>query len=136
MFYDGKPVLKAYAISLIIWGIISLGTIIGLPFYILWIIGILNKNYRISNLMIDQKEGILFHKHNTLDLWRIKDIQFSQGIMDRIVKSGTIACLSIDKSTPKLVLQALPNAKEIYEKLKIAAFQQRAERKVTGIELS
>jgi uncharacterized membrane protein YdbT with pleckstrin-like domain len=136
VLYEGKPILKAYSISLIVWGLISLITIIGIPFYILWIIGILNNSYKISNLMIDQKSGILFHKHNTLDLWRIKDMQFTQGIIERIIDSGTIICVSMDKSSPRLVLQALPNARAIYEKLKIAVFQQRAERKVTGIELS
>jgi membrane protein YdbS with pleckstrin-like domain len=153
VFFEGRPMLKVYQYVLGFWGFFILMSIIGsfsskqmiitLPYnliflmiYILVILKIRCRYYRISNLMIDQSSGIVFKKHNTLDLWRIKDLQFKQGILDKKFKSGTIICVSLDKSHPKLILKALPNAKQIYEKLKISAFQQRAERKVTGIELS
>jgi len=136
ILFEGKPMLKVYIIPLILLGIISLITIIGIPFYIWWIMDINRRRYKISNLMINQSRGILFHKYDTLDLWRMKDIQFRQGIIERAYNSGTIICISMDKTSKILILNALPNAKELYEKLKVASFQQRAERKVTGIELS
>jgi membrane protein YdbS with pleckstrin-like domain len=150
--FEGKPILGVYVIALSLWGLViallwissfsdkQAGTILyAVAFTAIYawaIASIKSRNYKISTLMINQNKGILFHKHDTLDLWRIKDLQFRQGIVERSCNSGTIICVSIDKSTPKLILRGLPNAKDIYEKLKIASFQQRAERRVTGIEIS
>jgi uncharacterized membrane protein YdbT with pleckstrin-like domain len=135
IFFEGTPTLKVYILFLILGAVLCF-TVIFIPVYIYLIMKIKKKNYKISNLMINHSSGVLFKKFQNLDLWRMKDVQFTQGIIERICHSGTITCISIDKATPILTIQALPNAKGIYEKLKVAAFQQRAERKVTGIELS
>ncbi len=155
VLFEGKPLLKVYIFPLSLWGFIILMGLVGsfttsgtagiqaspvfllcIAIYIYAIMSIKSRHYKISTLMINQSRGILFHKYDTLDLWRMKDIQFRQGIIERHYNSGQIICISLDKSTPKLILKALPAAKELYEKLRVAAFLQRAERKVTGIELS
>lgn len=139
IFYEGKPILKGFMATIIACVIAILtifGAIIGLPVLISLLIMINTKQYKISSVAIDQSEGLIYRKHNTLDNWRIKDIQLRQGLFDRIYKTGTIICVSLDKTHPILKLQGLPNAKSIYEKLKSAAYKQRAERKVTGLELS
>lgn len=153
ILFEGKPQLKVYALSLSLWGLVIIGLLgsatsgtaglsrlpsflLFIGIYIYAIMNIRSRDYKISTLMINKNKGILFHQHDTLDIWRIKDLKFTQGIIERAFNSGTIICISIDKSTPKLILKGLPNAKDIYEKLRLAGFQQRAERKVTGIELS
>jgi uncharacterized membrane protein YdbT with pleckstrin-like domain len=135
IYFEGTPTLKVYTFYLILGAVLCL-TVVFIPVYILLIMNIKKRNYKISNLMINHSNGILFKKYQNLDLWRMKDVQFTQGIIERMCNSGTITCISIDKATPLLKIEALPDAKAIYEKLKVAAFQQRAERKVTGIELS
>ncbi len=103
---------------------------------VLFVLKIKNTHYKISSLMINVKRGILFHSHDTLDVWRIKDIQFRQGVFDRNYNTGTIVCVSLDKSSPILLIKGLKEAKSVYEKLRIAAFKQRSSRKVTAVELS
>ena len=139
IFYEGKAIWKGYMATIIvsILCILSIfGAIIGIPVLISLLISINTKEYRISNLRIDQTEGLISCRHNTLDAWRIKDVQLHQGLFDRIYKTGTISCVSLDKTHPILKMQGLPDAKAIYEQLKTASYQQRAERKVTGLELS
>jgi len=109
---------------------------VGLLVFLFLFFQIKTQRYKISNLLIEHETGLINRKHNSLDNWRIKDVQLNQNFFDRLFKTGTIAVVSIDKLTPVLALKGLPDAKTIYEKLKIAAFKQRKERKVTGMEVS
>ena len=114
----------------------GVGLVIAIPVFISLAIQLATSKYKITNLTIDHQVGLFQKKFFTMDVWRIKDIQLKQGIFDRKFGTGTITVLSIDKETPVLKMQGLPSAKDIYEKLRVAAHTQRAERKVTGIELS
>jgi len=136
IIYDGKASLKGF-VTLLVLGII-LTFVMGIGLIILlWLwLKLQTEYYKVTSRMIDQATGVITRKHNTLDVWRVKDVQFQQGIWDRIFKTGTIKVLSIDRSSPIIQLQGLPDANKVYEKLKEAAHQQRAERKVTGIEIS
>ena len=136
VLYVGKASWKGFMAPLI-WGVL-LTWFFGIGLLILlWLwIKLKTGDYRITTRMIDQSSGVISKKHKTSDVWRIKDIQFNQGIWDRIYRTGKIKIISLDKSDPFLLLQGLPDAKKIYEKLKEAAHEQRLERKVTSIELS
>ncbi len=136
LIYEGNATWKG-CIGTIILSIIAIPLFgIGLIFLFLVWIKLKTEKFKITSRMIDQTTGLITKRQNTLDTWRIKDIQFQQGIWDRVVKTGTINIMSIDKTSPVIILKGLPGAKNIYEKLKEAAYQQRAERKVTGIEIS
>ena len=135
ILYDGKASWKGFMARLIL-GVILAPYIIGL-LILAWLwLKLATETYRITTRIIDQSSGLIAKKHKTSDVWRIKDIQFNQGLWDRIYKTGTIKIASLDRSDAMLLLQELPNAKQIYEKLKNAAHQQRAERKVTSIEFA
>ncbi len=134
-FFEGKSVLKGH-MGLFLIGLLLTPLGVGL-FILLWLfLKIKTQTYRITNLLIEHETGLITRKHNSLDNWRIKDIQLNQNFFDRFYKTGTISVVSIDKLTPVLVLKGLPDAKSVYENLKVAAFKQRAERKVTGMEVS
>ena len=117
VIYDGKASLKGF-VTLLILGII-LTFVMGIGLIILlWLwLKLQTEYYKVTSRMIDQATGVITRKHNTLDVWRVK-------------------VRSIDRSSPIIQLQGLPDANKVYEKLKEAAHQQRAERKVTGIEIS
>ncbi len=135
VFFQGGPTLKG-SMGTLILGVVLIPVIVGVFILIGLYFKLKTQRYKISNLLIEHQQGIVNLKHNSLDNWRIKDVQFNQGFFDQIFKTGTISVVSIDKLSPMLIIRGLPNAKEIYEKLKVAAFKQRAERKVTGMEVS
>ena len=141
IIYEGKASWKGYRATICLWGVISLISCgfllpVALLVFLALYIKLSTQQFKITNHTIDNVSGLLVKKHNTMDVWRVKDIQLKQGIFDRKFGTGTILVASIDKSDRLLTLRGMPSAKEIYEKLKTASFQQRAERKVTGIELS
>ncbi len=136
VLYEGKASWKGYVTPLILCILFIPVYGLGLLFLIGLAINVNTEDYKITSKIIDRTTGLLSRNHETSDVWRIKDINFKQGIWDRIFKTGTIAVTSLDKSDRTLNLQGLPEAKKIYERLKDSAYQQRAERKVTSIELS
>jgi len=135
VFFSGRPTIKGYMGTLIL-GILLVPVLVGVLILIGLYITIKTRDYKISDLLIENEQGLINRKHNSLDNWRIKDIQLNQGFFDRIFNTGSISIVSIDKLSPVLVIRGLPNAEEIYEKIKVSAFKQRAERKVTGMEIS
>jgi len=141
IIFEGKASWKGYRATVWAWGIASIMTIfmllpIALLVFLCIAIKLSTQQFKITNHTIDNVTGLLVKKHNTMDVWRIKDIQLKQGVFDRKFGTGTIIIISIDKTNNLLTMQGIPEAKSVYEKLKTASFQQRAERKVTSIELA
>jgi uncharacterized membrane protein YdbT with pleckstrin-like domain len=84
--------------------------------------------YRVSNYRIDLERGIFSKNIDTLELWHVEDIAFHQSLLNRILGVGYITIISHDDTTPKLVLQSVPRARELFDSLKqriIAVKRQR-----------
>lgn len=84
--------------------------------------------YRISNYRIDYERGILSKRIDTLELWHVEDIQFSQSLLERVLGVGTITVISRDDTTPQLRMEGLPQPRPLFESLKqriIAVKRQR-----------
>lgn len=84
--------------------------------------------YRITSYRIDYEHGIVSKNIDTLELWHVDDISYHQSLADRLLNVGNIIIASNDRSTPRLELKGLPNARPIFDSLKdrvIAVKRQR-----------
>lgn len=79
--------------------------------------------YKITNKLIERESGIVLKRTDSLDLARVKDVQLTQSIVDRMAGIGTIEVFSTDRTDPAMFVEALPNAKPIYEKLRDAVIE-------------
>lgn len=79
--------------------------------------------YKITNKLIERESGIILKRTDSLDLARVKDVQLTQSIVDRMAGIGTIEVFSTDRTDPAMFVEALPNAKPIYEKLRDAVIE-------------
>lgn len=152
IYYEGPPSLRGELGSLLLAGLIA-AVLIAIPI-VIWIlkgavlpiwaglvmfaIAILvvavpilitrTTRYRISNYRIDYERGVLSKRIDTLELWHVEDIQLTQSLLQRILGVGTITIISHDDTTPKLLLQAIPHPRPLFESLKqriIAVKRQR-----------
>jgi membrane protein YdbS with pleckstrin-like domain len=152
VYYEGPPSLRGELGTLIVAGLIA-AVLVAIPI-VVWIIkgrvlpiwaGLVmfaaaivvvavpilitrTTRYRISNYRIDYERGVLSKQIDTLELWHVEDIQFHQSLLERILGVGTIDIMSHDETTPKLLLQAIPNPRPLFESLKqriIAVKRQR-----------
>ena len=88
--------------------LLALGWLIGLP-GILWtyLVQISNK-YKISMRRVETEHGVLAKRVDSLELWRVLDVEYSQSLIDRIFDNGRITLVSTDQSDPKLELHGCP----------------------------
>src|SRR6476660_1610001 len=105
VYYEGSPLLRGEMGKLFGWGLLGVlviaGGVIGI-IYNLWpvaiglfIVGIAflfiplllvrTVRYRISNYRIDYERGLFSRKIDTLELWHVEDISFSQSFFDRLM---------------------------------------------------
>jgi membrane protein YdbS with pleckstrin-like domain len=144
IYYEGSPQVRSQVGHLLVWAFIGLVLIaapilyhqltrqhvwpiwwltlalivIGLLCFIIPWIRIHTVRYRISNYRIDYERGLVTKRIDTLELWHVEDIDFKQGLLDRILGVGTIDVMSNDKTTPRLELHGLPKPREIFDALK------------------
>ncbi len=144
IYFDGRPQLRGEVGRVSIFSLVGL-LLIAIPFVwagiskghafpIWWLtlglicLGILSIlsplllaktiHYRITNYRIDFERGVVSKNIDTMELWHVEDIQFHQGLFDRIFNVGCITVFSNDKTTPKLELRGVPRPRDIFDNLK------------------
>jgi membrane protein YdbS with pleckstrin-like domain len=158
-YFEGSPLLRGELLHVFLFGIIGV-LIVAAPFLyqhfahawpIWWItlacivIGIIVLlipliliraiRYRISNYRIDFERGLLSRRIDTLELWHVEDLAFSQSFTDRILGVGNIRIMSHDETTPELNLRGLPNPRPLFESLKQRVIAVKRQRGVIKMDM-
>ncbi|WP_437907354.1 PH domain-containing protein [Sorangium sp. So ce327] len=131
VLFEGTPSWKAWFWSYVAAGVLSL-VLVGL----IWL-GILHwkrksLRYKITDRTIDYEAGLLTRRIETLQLWRVLDIDLRQTFMQRLLDVAEIRVFTKDASDPELVIRGLPASRELFEALKNAAELARQQR-VLGV---
>lgn len=81
---------------------------------------------KLTNQRLISEFGILSKQADDIDLRIIDDTQFSQGILERLLKIGTVTVISNDVSHPRLLLRGMDSPRELREKIRaqVYAFTQ------------
>ncbi|WP_437929113.1 PH domain-containing protein [Sorangium sp. So ce291] len=131
VIFEGTPSWKAWFWSYVAAGVLSL-VLVGL----VWL-GILHwrrksLHYKITDRTIDYEAGLLTRRVETLQLWRVHDIDLRQTFLERLLDIAEIRVFTRDASDPELVIRGLPASRELFEALKNAAELARQQR-VLGV---
>lgn len=133
VIYEGSPSWKAWFWQYLGAGVLSLA-LVGL----VWM-GILNlrrksRRYRITTRTIDYEMGVFSRRVETLQLWRVKDIDLRQSFLERMLGIATIHVFTHDLTDPELHIRGLPASREIFDRLKDACDLARQQRVVGVVE--
>jgi membrane protein YdbS with pleckstrin-like domain len=90
--------------------------------------------YKISTRNVDTESGILSRRIETLQLWRVRDLDFRQSLTERLLGIACIHVFTTDVTDPDLVLKGLPASREIFDQLKNAAELARQQRVIGLVE--
>jgi membrane protein YdbS with pleckstrin-like domain len=101
------------------WGL-ALLWLAGVPGLLWTYLTVISTKYKVSARRIETEEGVLAKKVETLELWRVLDVEYSQTLLDRILKNGRIKLISTDQTNPSLLLHGLPDHRALFEKLRDA----------------
>ena len=93
-----------------------------------------SQRYRVTNERIMFITGIFSKKTDSLELYRVRDIDIYEPFILRMFKLGNIELISSDTTTPKFLLKAVPKPKELLDKLRTAVEKRRDVKRVRGVE--
>jgi membrane protein YdbS with pleckstrin-like domain len=129
--FEGTPSWKAWFWSYVAAGVLSIA-LVGL-FWLLYLnVRKKSLHYKLTDRTIDYEKGVFSRQIETLQLWRVKDIDFRQSAFERMLGIASIYVFTNDISDPELVLRGLPASREIFDRLKDAADLARQQR-VLGV---
>ena len=132
-----KPA-KASEIKLYFWAILCAVTIIGLPITIILLLTawarIVSTQYRITNQRFFKQTGLIARHEEEIELFRIRDVKFHQGIIQRLFGIGNITVISSDATSPLLLIEGVHTPKEIKETLRTACREARRAEGVRNAE--
>jgi|GEM_PF-6565400 len=95
------------------------------------ILKIPTEHYELTNQRLKiTKQGVLTETKSDIELFKIKDINVTQKLKDKVMDVGDIEIISADESKPKLVLKRIKNPHEVREKIRSAVI---AAREATGV---
>jgi hypothetical protein len=85
----------------------------------------LSTHYTITNQRVRIKEGLLGKDIEDIELVRVRDIDYEQGLTERMFNIGDIIINSNDATRPKIVLNNVANPMEVHEILRRAVLKAR-----------
>jgi membrane protein YdbS with pleckstrin-like domain len=89
--------------------------------------------FRVSTTIIETERGILAKRIDVLQLWRCKDVQYQQNLIDRILGIAHIVVFTSDETTPKIEIVGLPASRQLFEQLRDSIEIQREHKNVYGV---
>jgi uncharacterized membrane protein YdbT with pleckstrin-like domain len=142
----GAVALAGLAVTILFWssglvGELPLLRYVGLGVFAIGVLASLYRilktstiRWKITNQRIQLEEGILSKKIETIELWRVKDINYRQSLWQRIINEADIVVDSMDDSAPLLKITGLTGHRQLFEKLRDAVEKRRRGARVMAVE--
>jgi hypothetical protein len=89
--------------------------------------------FRVSTTNIEEERGLFSKRIDVLELWRCRDVSYTQSLLDRILRIAHIVVTTTDVTTPELVLVGLPASRQLFEQIRDSIEIQRQARNVLGM---
>jgi uncharacterized membrane protein YdbT with pleckstrin-like domain len=111
----------------------------GLAIPLLWAlarwIGTRYHRYEITSERIKITTGLLSRHHTELELYRVRDYSVVEPFWLRLVGCGDIVLVSADRTTPQIVLHAVPKAATLKDQIRTHTERMRQRRGVRDLEI-
>lgn len=140
IFFEGKQSLGEHKGTLLIRSpLIILGFMLmlvpGILLLAYYYLAAVTTKYKVTNTRLLLESGIVSKRINSLELWRINDIQFRQNLIEMIFGEGRLVLATQDVSCPIIEISGIPlsQVRALFEKLQPAISQARKENRTIGI---
>jgi uncharacterized membrane protein YdbT with pleckstrin-like domain len=90
--------------------------------------------YRITDQRFLCITGIFSKKTDTIELYRVRDLELFEPFLYRLFGKGIIKMVTIDTITPSFIIKAIPDPKDLFNKLRVAVEHRRDIKRVRGVE--
>ena len=104
--FELKPAYRA-RLGLLVWGVLLAPAGIGLILLArAWYL-VASTRYRLTTQRLFAQTGLIAKNLEEVELFRVKDVTLSQGMLDRMLGTGTVTVLSTDDTAPRLALAGI-----------------------------
>ena len=118
--FEWKPAWRAYP-GLLFWGfglLVAFG--LGLLFLLrAWYL-VAATRYRLTTQRLFVQTGLIAKNLEEVELFRVKDVTLRQGVLDRLLGTGTVTVLSTDDTAPVLEIQGILHPLDAKERIRTA----------------
>ena len=94
-----------------------------------------NKIYELTTERLKITEGVFSKVTDTLELYRVKDIEMRQPFLYRMFHVENIAITTSDASSPLVFLEAIPSTVSLADKIRNRVEAVRMEKRVREIDI-
>ena len=130
--FELKPAYRAH-LGLLVWGGVLLPVGVGLILLLrAWYL-VASTRYRLTTQRLFAQTGLIAKNLEEIELFRVKDVTLSQGVLDRLLGVGTVTVLSTDDTAPELALEGIRDPLAAKEALRTAF---RAARQREGMRMA
>ena len=117
--FELKPAYRAH-LGLLVWGVFLAPVGIGLILLArAWYL-VASTRYRLTSQRLFAQTGLIAKNLEEVELFRVKDVTLSQGVLDRLLGVGTVTVLSTDDTAPELDLAGIRDPLAAKEALRTA----------------
>jgi uncharacterized membrane protein YdbT with pleckstrin-like domain len=132
IIWDGHPTWRAWA-GQWIWGWVLLPIVVGAFFLgAVWMRTRSNR-WKLTSRRIEIEKGFLSKRIDTLELWRIRDVEYRQSLLDRMCGVARFAITAHDAGVPALEIRGVPGDRATYDRLMVAVMESRKQRGVMNL---
>lgn len=104
-------------------------------FIILWKwLEVKNIKYELSSERLKTRSGVLNKTVNELELYRVKDYRLDRPLLLRLFSVGNLILETSDKSSPLVVIQAVPDGEELLGKIRHHVEIRRDQKRVREVD--
>lgn len=97
----------------------------GIPGIVIVYLRVATTKYTVDHRRVETEEGILTRRVDSLELWRVLDLQYEQSLLDRMTGNATIRLISTDQTNPTLELRGMPGHRPLFNELREAVQNAR-----------
>ncbi len=107
-----------------------------IPLFIIFWKWLVTKNikYELTTERLRTRSGVLNKKMDELELYRVKDYKVDRPLFLRIFGLGNIILETSDRSSPIVMIKAIPDAEELREKVRTCVETRRDAKRVREVD--
>ena len=130
--WEGGPALAAFAgpiaLGLLLLPAFGLGLLVWLGALIAW----KSASYKLTTQRLFLRRGFISRQVQELELYRVSDVAFAQGFVQRLFGVGTLTVIANDPTTPRVSMPGVADPERVKETIRSA---YRKARRAEGVRV-
>jgi uncharacterized membrane protein YdbT with pleckstrin-like domain len=132
LIWEGRPTWKAWAFNWIL-GWVLLPVVVGAILLLSVWTKTRSKRWKLTTRRIETETGLLSKRVDTLELWRVRDVEYSQSVTERLAGISSLKITAHDEGSPVIEVRCFPGDRAVYDRLMVAVMQARQQRGVMNV---